>query len=142
MFPFIGFSAKGQEHNVTLLQSIGVLVSENFTVLAVLIFMAVILIPAVFLAGILYATTALTLRRRMPGVRRSLRFSQLLLPWSMAEIFLIGVLVSFIKIVTLAEVTLGYSFWAYVLFSLCLTAVAANLDKRQLWRSMLDLYGR
>ena len=57
----------------------------------------------------------------------------MLVPWSMAEIFVIGILVSFVKIVTIADVSFGMSFWAYVLFTVCLTIVVLYLDKRELW---------
>jgi paraquat-inducible protein A len=45
----------------------------------------------------------------------------------------IGILVSFVKIVTIADVSFGMSFWAYVLFTVCLTIVVLYLDKRELW---------
>lgn len=57
----------------------------------------------------------------------------ILTPWSMVEVFLIGVLVSLIKIAAMAEVILGISFWAYIAFSVCLTATLANIDRHQLW---------
>ena len=57
----------------------------------------------------------------------------------MAEIFLIGILVSFVKIVAIADVSLGLSFWAYVFFSVCMTAAILNIDKRELWQRLSGL---
>lgn len=138
-FPFLGFSAKGQEHSVTLLQSVAILITHNFASLAAIVFAAIIAIPAAFLVGIVYVSSAVALPRPLPGTTTILRWVLLLLPWSMAEIFLIGILVSFIKIVAIAEVALGLSFWSYVLFSICMTVVVLHLDKREIWQRVRAL---
>ncbi len=139
VFPFLGFSAKGQQHSVTLLQSVAVLITENFPSLAVIVFALIIAIPAAFLIGLIYVSTAIALRQRLPGTATVLRWVLLMLPWSMAEIFLIGILVSFIKILSIAEVMLGLSFWSYVLFSVCMTVVGLHLDKREIWHRVRAL---
>ncbi len=136
LFPFLGFSARGQEQNVTLIDSVAILLAEDFTALAFVVFATIIAVPALFLFGVIYVSAALMLGRELPGTRRMLRGVLLLLPWSMAEIFLIGILVSFIKIVSLADVTLGLSFWSYALFTLCMIVVMLHIDKRQLWRGV------
>ena len=132
-FPFLGFSAKGQERTVTLLQSVAILVTENLPLLAAVVFASIIAIPAMFLISIIYVSLSLANERVYPGTRTTLRWALLLLPWSMAEIFLIGILVSFTKIMTIADVALGASFWSYVLFTVCITIVVLHLDKRELW---------
>ena len=138
-FPFIEFSASGQQRTVTLLQSIAILVTENLPSLAAVVFASIIAIPAAFLAGVIYVSSAIALRRSLPGTRTVLRWVILLIPWSMAEIFIIGILVSFIKIVSLADVALGLSFWAYVIFSVSMVVATLNLDKRELWRQVRAL---
>ena len=133
VFPFLGFSASGQERTVTLLQSILILATEDLPSLAAIIFAAIVLIPAAFLIGAVYVSIALRTNRLLPGTVAVLRWTLMLMPWSMAEIFLIGILVAFVKIVTIADVSLGLSFWSYVLFTVCITVVVLYPDKRRLW---------
>ena len=57
-------------------------------------------------------------------------------PWSMVEVFVIGVIVSLVKIGAMATVVLGISFWAYVAFALCFAAMLVNLDRVQIWREI------
>lgn len=133
-FPFLGFSAQGQERTVTLLQSVAILITENYPSLAAVVFALIIVIPGLFLIGVIYVSSSLALQRVLPGTRTILRWVLMLLPWSMAEIFLIGILVSFIKIVAMADVALGLSFWSYVLFTVCMTVAVLHLDKRELWQ--------
>ena len=132
-FPFLGFSASGQERTVTLLQSIAILVTEGLPSLAAIVFVSIVVIPGAFLIGAVYVSSALNINRSLPGTVMVLRWMLMLMPWSMAEIFLIGILVAFVKIVTIADVSLGLSFWAYVLFTVCMTVVMLYPDKRQLW---------
>jgi len=135
-FPFINFNAQGQERVIDLQQSISILIQENYTSLALLIYLSIIIIPALFLAGIFYVYLAIKSGHLLPATRAVMRVLLSLLPWSMVEIFLIGILVSFIKIISLADVSLGLSFWAYVLFTLCLTIVIIHLDKHQVWHKI------
>lgn len=138
-FPFLGFSTRGQEQTVTLVQSVTILVTENFTALAIVVFSTIIAVPGLFLLSILYVSTGILTERNLPGIRPTLRWALLLVPWGMAEIFLIGILVSFVKIVSLADVALGLSFWSYGLFTICMTVVVLYIDKRDLWRRIQAL---
>lgn len=133
-FPFLGFSARGQEQSVTLLQSVAILVTEDFPELALLVFASIIAVPGALLLGIAYVSLAILLGQRLPAIRAILRWVFRLVPWGMAEIFLIGVLVSFIKIMSLADVALGLSFLSYTLFTVSMTVVVLHIDKRALWR--------
>ena len=69
-------------------------------------------------------------------MRACLRGTIALAPWNMAEIFLIGILISFIKVVALADVTLGLSFWAYTLFTLGIVLITINFDRREIWHQL------
>ena len=138
-FPFLGFSASGQERTVTLLQSILTLVTEDLPSLAFIIFLAIVLLPAAFLIGAIYVCTAIRLHRNLPGTVRVLRWTFTLLPWSMGEIFLISILVAFVKIVTIADVSLGLSFWSYALFTACMAVVVLYPDKRRMWQRVWAL---
>jgi paraquat-inducible protein A len=54
----------------------------------------------------------------------------------MVEVFVIGVLVSLVKIGAMATVILGISFWSYVGFAICFTATLSSLDRFQMWREI------
>jgi paraquat-inducible protein A len=135
-FDFLTFSAQGQDRVVTLLESITVLSSDHFISLAILIFLSIIVIPALCLLSIVYVFISIRKERLFPYTKQQLKFIGHLEHWNMAEIFLIGILVSFIKITSLADVTLGLSFWCYVLFIISMTSSLLNLDKHQVWQTI------
>ena len=59
--------------------------------------------------------------------------------WAMVEVFVVGVIVSLVKIAKLATVVLGLSFWAYIACALCLTAAFSGLDRLQVWQAIEEL---
>jgi len=138
MFPFMGFKASGQGHVISLLQSVTTLADEGSTLLAIVVLVSIITIPALVLVATAYVATSLLRARLLPSTKAVLRWLIHLLPWSMAEIFLVGILISYIKIAALADVTFGLSFYAYALFNLFLIVTVVNIDRRQLWTLLGD----
>jgi len=61
------------------------------------------------------------------------RFTQNLSPWSMMEVFLIGILVAIVKLVGMAQIIPGLALWSFALLIVVLAASAANLDSRVVW---------
>ena len=51
-------------------------------------------------------------------------------------VFVIGVIVSLVKIMAMATVVLGISFWAYTAFAICFTLAVSNLDRYQCWEDI------
>lgn len=140
-FPFIGLNAQGQEREINLLASLDILIASDYGSLAVLFLLTVLLIPLLWLIGIFYVLTALKFQQPWPGAKHILRLANYAQPWNMAEIFIIGILVSFIKISALADISLGMSFWGFIGFVLCLNACVLILDKHQVWKLISKLYG-
>jgi len=133
-FTFLSINTQGLEQSITLLQSMVILVKQNFIALALLIFITVILIPGLYLLSTLYICLSIKSAHRLPNTPKLMKLIVHLQQWNMAEIFLIGILVSFIKIVSQADISLGLSFWAYVIFILSMAAAMLNIDKHQFWQ--------
>ena len=62
-----------------------------------------------------------------------LKFAQAVLPWSMLEIFLLGVLVAAVKLAEQATIVPGAAAWALGLLVLVLAAAATQVHPRRLW---------
>jgi paraquat-inducible protein A len=131
-FEFLSFSASGQYQSIDMLGSLWVLVEKNYALLALVQAVAVLILPAFVLLSLLYLLVPLSLGLRPKNSEWVLKTLFKLLPWTMAEIFLIGVLVSLIKIVSMADIGLGLSFYAYLLFTIFMTITLLYVDKYQL----------
>ena len=131
-FEFLSFSAGGQTQNIDLLAGIDVLFIEDYAILGLLQIMAILILPGLILISILVILIPLQFGIVMPKADYITQFILHLLPWSMAEIFLIGVLVSLVKISSLADIAVGPSFYAFLLFTLSMSAMLMFFDEHQL----------
>ena len=136
-FPFLAFHSQGREQQVSLIESGYNLLLLDFPILSALLSLFILIIPALLLCAYLLLLIPLRKGKAYPWSYKIAQILFSLHPWGMAEVFLIGVLVSLVKIAGMAEIVIGMSFWAYVLFALCLIATITSVDKLQLWH-MLD----
>mgnify|MGYP006118094531 FL=1 len=132
--PFITLDAQGQERTITLLRTISVLFELQYWLLSALIMFFVLIAPLTFLLGIIIVTISIKKDSAAFTQHNMLRALTSLTPWSMVEIFVVGLLVSLIKIISLADISLDLGFFSFVLFSICLTSTFLHVDKVQLWR--------
>jgi paraquat-inducible protein A len=131
-FEFLAFSVNGQSHQIALLNSVEILFAEDFAALGIIQAIAILVLPGSILVAVLYLTLPLQFGQPWPKSAWVATWVFRLLPWAMAEIFLIGTLVSLIKISALADIDIGPSFYAYVLFTLSMTIMLMYLDQHQL----------
>jgi paraquat-inducible protein A len=135
-FPFMSLEASGIEKVMTLPRTAVELHREGYTSLAALVLGMIVAVPALMMATVVMLVIPLRSGRPAPWLVPAGRLLFLLNPWSMVEVFVISVLVSLVKIAELAHVSLGLSFWSYVLFGLCFTATLASLDRLTLWQEI------
>jgi paraquat-inducible protein A len=132
-FPFLSFEAQGQARSITLIQASNELAAQGFYLLAFLVYVFVLLFPAIYLACLL--ALALPIKLGIPApmgimLGRTLSY---LLPWIMTEVFIVGVLVALIKIIELADIVFGIAFWAYIVFVICFLTCSNVANKHQIW---------
>ncbi len=135
-FPFLSFSRQGLSHQVTLLDTVPILFEQQYAVLAILFAVLTLVLPFLILVLLMFLHTGILRQLPPVPVQRLLRFTLALYPWAMAEIFLVGVLVSMVKVMSLADVEFGWSFWAYAAFVLLYIGCLAKLDKAYLWQQI------
>lgn len=135
-FPFMALRSSGFETVMTLPRTAVALYRDGYGELAVLVLAFIVGIPALVLITILALAVPLTRGRSAPWLVPAGRWLFRMNPWSMVEVFIIGVIVSLVKIGHMATVILGLSFWSYVGFALCFTFALASLDRLQLWQAI------
>ncbi|SEL73462.1 paraquat-inducible protein A [Colwellia chukchiensis] len=137
-FNFLSFRSKGLENDFELINSIFILIDINYHLLALIELLTIFAIPSIVLLAVIYLLTPLHKGLYPKHGRKVLSLIFKLLPWCMGEIFLIGALVSLIKITAMADISLGMSFYAFVFFSIAMTLVTLHLDKQQLTQLLIN----
>lgn len=136
-FDFLAFKANGLENKFTLIQSFSFLFSKGYSSLVIIEIFTIFAIPLLILSSLIYLLVCLK-RQELPiHARKLMNLIFSLLPWAMVEIFVVGVLVSLIKIMSMADVSVGPSFIALILFALFMTIVILHIDKHQFYQ-LLD----
>ena len=113
-FPFLTLDAGGL-HNATSVIDAVLAFNDGYAFpLAVAVAFFIVIIPLMRLSALIYALGPLV-REKSPrnGARTAFALAERLRPWSMAEIFIVGVTVALIKVAGLAVVTIGPAFWAF-----------------------------
>ncbi len=132
-FPFLTLRAGFRESEMHLWQSAVGLEDEGSPYLAGAISLFIELAPALLISGLLYLVLPLLFNRRAPGALSICRAVVWARHWNMVEVFLVGVLVSLLKLGKVATLSLGTSFWAFIALIVCLTAALASIHPRELW---------
>jgi paraquat-inducible protein A len=133
LFPFMSLRSDYRESQMVLSQSVSGLANEGFNTLAVAVAIFTLCAPALIIGGLLYLLLPLINGRRLPGALLLCRLIYSTRRWNMIEVFLLGALVSLLKLGKLATLTLGTSFWAFVGLIICLAAALTAIDQRELW---------
>lgn len=134
LFPFVSMRVAGIGSEITLLEIPRTMVSEDYASVAMVFMLFVQLVPAFCMLTLI----ALCLRLSLPTAVKTRMATVLfqLKSWGMAEIFLAGVLVSFVKLMAYGDIGIGTSFIPYVLFSLLQLLAFQSLDRRRVWNDV------
>jgi paraquat-inducible protein A len=132
LFGYVNLLVQGQEREISLLETVQVLFELKEWALSA--FMAVIIIglPAFFSILVSWLAIAIKMKWVTPRTISLLRIIGYIRFWNMAEIFFLGILISMVKVASLARIEVGLSFWAYAFFNIFFIAALLHYDKFQL----------
>lgn len=136
-FPFLDLTAAGMTQHSSLYDAVmafssGMLLPLSFATAAL-----IVLLPLVRLFAILYTMAPMALGfRPAPKAAMAFRVAQMLKPWAMAEIFILGVTVALVKVSGLASVTLGPAFWAFVALAMVTLLKDNVMCELTVWKTL------
>ncbi len=135
VYPLVGLELQGRRVEVTLIGAVQVLWQDGMTPVAALVFGTALLFPLLELLMILMVLLPLRLGRVSPRLAPFFRLVRSVQPWGMVEVFLLGMLVSLVKLSHMATVLLGTAFWAMATLIVALTLAGRAFDTRLLWQA-------
>jgi paraquat-inducible protein A len=135
VFPIVEIELRGLHSQTTLLSVVIALASEGMVLVALLVLVTTLLFPLLQMLMLLWLLVPLRRQQRAVGLAWLVRAMQMLRPWGMIEIFLLGVLIALIKLSSMAIVLPGPALWAFVALTVLLTVVTA-FDPRSLWKML------
>ncbi|MBX9295824.1 paraquat-inducible protein A [Chromobacterium piscinae] len=133
IYPVLVLEIAGNRNAATLWQTALALHGQGMPEVALLVLFTGIVMPALELASMLYLQFPLLFGRALPGFPAMMRLRGLARPWCMVEVFLLGVLVSLVKLVHLASVQPGIGLWAFFGLIVLMAASASRFRPHELW---------
>lgn len=133
LFPFMTFKLEGRETIGTLASGVIELMASGQWAVAVVVLIATILAPLVELCALLYVLLPLAANRRVPGLARVYRSIRAITPWAMLEVYLLGAMVAFVKLVDLATIDIGIGAYAFCALIAVTAWAAAALNPHEVW---------
>ncbi|BCL75872.1 paraquat-inducible protein [Jeongeupia sp. HS-3] len=135
-FPIVAIDMQGNVLATSMLGAIEHLWQTHVAPVSILVALTTLIVPGVTLLTLIYLLTLLQLGRRPPGAAQLLRLLNLSRPWGMIEVYLLGILVSVVKLMAYASVVPGVSLWALVLLIPLMAAMLGSLHFDLIWRRM------
>ena len=136
-FPFLRIQASGFSSSARLTDTARAFAEGLTAPLAVALILVIVVVPVVRAVALFYALLPIRLGRKpVRGARKAFRLACELRPWSMAEIFIVGVAVALVKVGGMATVTFGPAFWELTLVVLIVVLESSSFCEKTLWRTI------
>lgn len=133
VYPIMEIEIQGTPGKTNLYGAVQSLWQQEMPLIAILVGITTLLLPAAELTMMLYLLIPLRSDRIPPGLTLFMRVLQQIRPWSMVEVFMLGVLVSLVKLTSSATIIPGIALWSFGGLTFMLAAMASSFNSRDIW---------
>jgi paraquat-inducible protein A len=136
VYPILNLQIQGHELTATLFSGVRHFYTHDMKLLSGLVFMTAIGAPLLQLSGLLYILLPLNFKYVPWHAPQVYRFVKIITSWSMLEVFLLGILVSIVKLAAMATVLPGIALWSFGALIFLIAAILNDLDTEMLWEQI------
>jgi paraquat-inducible protein A len=133
VYPFLGLRMGSQLIESTLMTGSLTLYLQGKWELALVVVGTSVLAPGLQLIGLLYVLLPLRLGHTPRDLARVFRLVEGLGHWAMMDVFLLGILVSTVKLADMATIVAGPALLAFVLLIFVLAGAQSAIDPDRIW---------
>jgi paraquat-inducible protein A len=134
LFPFISMNVAGIVSEIKLTEIPKVMFNDDYSSIGAFFLIFVQFIPTFCMVSIIFLCQNIKMARRLKIELARILFQ--MKTWCMAEIFLAGILVSFVKLMAYGDIELGLSFLPYCLFCIFQVRAFQCLDRYWIWNDI------
>ena len=132
-FPLITLSLNGRQTEATLWGAIVASYNQRLPLVAAALTTTLIIAPLIEIVLLLWVLVPLCARTRPLGFSIIMRAIQLMRPWRMVEVFLLGVVVAVVKLAALASSVPGWGCFGIAVMTFALASLG-SFDFSALWQ--------
>lgn len=135
-------STAGMVHSATIFSGPEGLRSHGLWELAVVVVFTTVAAPLLKLGMTLYVLTSLRMGRALPSLRSAFAWVEYMRPWSMIEVYLLGVAVAYVKLRDLVHIDIDEGLYALAALLIIMIAAESALDRQSVWEEIDRLTAR
>ena len=139
LLPMVGIKMMDNTTNGTLWSGVMALFAENMWAVAMMVFLASILFPLLHIILSLLVSGHLYFNRPNRYLARWMRWMQHLEEWVMLEVYMLGIIVACVKLMSIAQLKFGLGLYAFIALLIITSLLAGGLDKNLFWRRIGQL---
>jgi paraquat-inducible protein A len=136
LMPLMTVSAGGMNLSANLFSGPKSLRSDGLWELSAVVLFTSVAAPVAKVVAMTYVLAGLQLRRPWWHLRQVFAWIEWLRPWSMVEVYLLGVFVAYVKLIDLVHIELGPALYALGALMLAMVAADAVLDRQAVWEAL------
>lgn len=133
LFPLIQLNILGTEQFITLPKTIFSMIDNGFYLVGFLCLFLILVFPLMIFSVNILLFLLLKLERGKKTTKELLILLAHITPWSMADIFLISILVALVKLVAFGQIHIGIAFWALTAFVLIDVYITKRIRLSEIW---------
>ena len=132
------FNVIGQSSTATFFTAIEYLYKDGDYIMVIAVLMTTIVVPFTFITLSMIVFGMLYHNKIHPIIIPMLRIIEDLRPWGMLDVFLVGTLVSIVKLIKMGSIHFGISFWAFASLVPLMAYANMILDPHKVWEIIED----
>jgi paraquat-inducible protein A len=132
-FPLIQLNMFGSEQFITLPKTIISLFESGFYLVGIICAFLIFIFPLMIFVINIILFTLLKMEKGKHVTKELLILLAQIKPWSMADIFLISILVALVKLIAFGQIHIGISFWALMAFVIIDVYITKSINIAEIW---------
>lgn len=133
VYPIMGIEMQGTPSETNLYGAVRSLWQQGMHLISILVGITTLLLPAAELGMMLYLLIPLRRNIIPPGLPLFMRILQHIRQWSMVEVFMLGILVSLVKLTSSSTIIPGVALWSFGGLTFMLAAMESSFNSRDIW---------
>ncbi|MBM5573057.1 paraquat-inducible protein A [Deefgea sp. CFH1-16] len=133
-FPILTLQIGSESISCSIFGAAETLYQQDMWYLSAIIIITTIITPALQLLILLYLLIPIALRKRPQFIIVPMKIFNALHPWSMIEVFMLGILISLSKLMGMARIEPDIALWSIAILMLLLTATLSTFNPKKIWQ--------
>jgi paraquat-inducible protein A len=140
-FPIMELTIEGQMRDTTILDGAWALYLAGMWPVALVVLLTGTALPLAKIGGMLAIHLPLRLGMHPRWLPDAFRWVERLHPWAMMEVYLLGLIVAYVKLSDMAQIELGLALYAFAGTIIAVAAGDACFDHHAIWRRIAPQAG-